>query len=393
MSTLLLVVIYIAFIGLGLPDSLFGTAWPAVYAEFSLPVSMGGVYAVLACAGTIASSLCSARLVNRLGTGRIVAYSTALTVVGLLCNAVAPGYWWMCLTSIPLGFGAGAVDAALNDYVALHYTASQMSFLHCFYGVGVSLSPYLMSLALADDAAWRDGYRLAFFCQIVIMAVTFIALPLWKRMQKEHQAAHPNEEPPRTLTLLEMARMPAVRTVWIIFTTSCAIEFTCGQWGSTFLVEAKGLALDAAARMVMLFYVGMALGRFLSGVLGKRFTSWQLIQMSQGLMLLALLFLLLPFGTFFAAVGLFLIGLGTGPLFPNMTHLTPQNFGRDVSQAVIGSQMAFSNFGIMVFPPLFGLLAQLIGEWLFPWYVLVLFAVMVASTLSLIRQMKQQGRY
>ena len=393
MSTLLLVVIYIAFIGLGLPDSLFGTAWPAVYAEFSLPVSMGGVYAVLACAGTIASSLCSARLVNRLGTGRIVAYSTALTVVGLLCYAMAPGYWWMCLTSIPLGFGAGAVDAALNDYVALHYTASQMSFLHCFYGVGVSLSPYLMSLALADDAAWRDGYRLAFFCQIVIMAVTFIALPLWKRMQKEHQAAHPNEDPPRTLTLLEMARMPAVRTVWIIFTTSCAIEFTCGQWGSTFLVEAKGLALDAAARTVMLFYVGMALGRFLSGVLGKRFTSWQLIQMSQGLMLLALLFLLLPFGTFFAAVGLFLIGLGTGPLFPNMTHLTPQNFGRDLSQAVIGSQMAFSNFGIMVFPPLFGLLAQLIGEWLFPWYVLVLFAVMVASTLSLIRQMKQQGRY
>ena len=157
MSTLLLVVIYIAFIGLGLPDSLFGTAWPAVYAEFSLPVFMGGVYAVLACAGTIASSLCSARLVNRLGTGRIVAYSTALTVVGLLCNAVAPGYWWMCLTSIPLGFGAGAVDAALNDYVALHYTASQMSFLHCFYGVGVSLSPYLMSLALADDAAVLIG--------------------------------------------------------------------------------------------------------------------------------------------------------------------------------------------------------------------------------------------
>lgn len=392
MSTLLLVVIYIAFIGLGLPDSLFGTAWPAIYAEFALPVSMGGVYAVLACAGTVASSLCSARMVNRFGTGKVVAFSTALTAFGLLCNIFIPGYAWMCLLAIPLGFGAGGVDAALNDYVALHYNASQMSFLHCFYGVGVSLSPYLMSLALADHAAWRDGYRMAFFLQLGIAAVTLLTLPLWKRLQ-QHPAACAADDPPRVLSLREMARMPAVRTVWIIFTTSCAIEFTCGQWGSTFLVEAKGLALDAAARTVMLFYVGMALGRFLSGVLGNRFNSWQLIRMSLCAMCAALLLLLLPFGTFCAAAGLFLIGLGTGPLFPNMTHLTPKNFGRDVSQAVIGSQMAFSNLGIMVFPPLFGLLAQLIGEWLFPWYVLVLFAVMVWATLSLIRQMKQQGRY
>lgn len=393
MSTLLLVVIYIAFIGLGLPDSLFGTAWPAIYTEFALPVSMGGVYSVLACAGTVASSLCSARMVNRFGTGRVVAFSTALTAVGLICNMFVPSYVWMCLISIPLGFGAGGVDAALNDYVALHYNASQMSFLHCFYGVGVSLSPYLMSLALADDAAWRDGYRMAFFFQAGITAVTFIALPLWKRMQKEHQAVHPEDAPPRVLTMREMAKLPAVRTVWVFFTTACAIEFTCGQWGSTFLVEARGLPLDAAARTVMLFYVGMATGRFLSGVLGSRFSSWQLIKMSMCAMFTALILLILPFGTVCAAIGLFLIGLGTGPIFPNMTHLTPKNFGRDVSQAVIGSQMAFSNFGIMVFPPLFGLLAQAIGEWLFPWFVLMLFAAMAWATFRLIAQMKQQGRY
>jgi len=393
MATLLLIVIYIAFIGLGLPDSLFGTAWPAVYAEFGVPVSFASVVSLISCLGTFVSSLFSARLINRFGTGRVTAVCTLMTAAGLFGYSLSPGFAWMCLLAIPMGLGAGAIDAGLNNFVALHYSASHMNFLHCFYGVGVTVSPYFMSLALAGSGSWRGGYRLAFWVQICIACVMFMALPLWKRVHSGNTALVEEEEPARTLRVRELAKLPAVRAVWLVFITACGVEVTAGAWSSTYLVQAKGMPLDAAARIVMLYYFGFALGRFLSGVLSSKLTSWQLISWSEALMVAAILFLFLPLGSAAASIGLFLVGLGCGPVFPNMTYLAPLNFGRDVSQSVIGSQMAAAYVGIMVLPPLFGLLAQFIGAWLLPLYLLTLMALMIYATLRLIAQMKKEGRY
>ena len=393
MATLLLIVIYIAFIGLGLPDSLFGTAWPAVYAEFNVPVSLASVVSLISCFGTFLSSLSSARVINRFGTGRVTAFCTLLTAAGLFGYSLSPSFFWMCLLAVPMGLGAGAIDTALNNYVALHYSASHMNFLHCFYGIGVTVSPYFMSLALAGAGNWRGGYRLAFWVQICISCVMFIALPLWNRVRHGALAAEAEEEPVRTLSMREMAKLPSVRAVWLVFITSCGVEVTTGAWSSTYLVQAKGMALDAAARAVMLYYFGFALGRLLSGLLSSKLTSWQLIKYSEIIMFVAIPFLLLPLGSFVASICLFLIGLGCGPVFPNMTYLTPLNFGRDVSQSVIGSQMAAAYIGIMALPPLFGLLAQFIGAWLLPLYLLVMMVLMVYATIRLIAQMKKEGRY
>ena len=393
MATLLLIVIYIAFIGLGLPDSLFGTAWPAVYVEFGVPVSLASVVSLISCFGTFLSSLFSTRVINRFGAGRVTAVCTLVTAAGLFGYSLSPSFLWMCLLAVPMGLGAGAIDAGLNNYVALHYSASHMNFLHCFYGIGVTVSPYFMSLALAGSGNWRGGYRLAFWVQMCIACVLFLALPLWKRVHSENLSSNEEEETFRTLSMRELARMPSVRAVWLVFITSCGVEVATGAWSSTYLVQAKGMALDAAARIVMLYYFGFALGRFLSGILSSKLTSWQLICCSEVLMVAAILFLFLPLGSFAASLGLFLIGLGCGPVFPNMTYLTPLNFGRDVSQSVIGSQMAAAYIGIMVLPPLFGLLAQFIGAWLLPLYLLVLMVLMIYATIRLIAQMKKEGRY
>ena len=393
MATLLLMVIYIAFIGLGLPDSLFGTAWPAIYVEFDIPVSLGSAITLISCFGTFLSSLVSARLINRFGTGKVTAFCTLITVCCLLGNSFASSFVWLCLLAVPMGLGAGAIDAGLNNYVALHYSASHMNYLHCFYGIGVTLSPYLMSLALADQSNWRGGYRFAFLFQLVIAFILFLALPLWKRVHTQNAAEQQEEAAPRTLTMREMARIPAVRAVWLVFITSCGVEVTTCSWSATYLVQSKGLAVDDAARLVMLFYFGFSLGRLISGLLSSKLTSWQLICYSQAIMAAAIIAMLLPLGAIGFGICLFLVGLGCGPVFPNMTYLTPLNFGRDVSQSVIGSQMAAAYVGIMALPPLFGLLAQWIGAWLMPWYLLLLTAGMIYATIRLIALMKKEGRY
>ena len=391
MATLLLFVIYIAFIGLGVPDSLFGTVWPAIYPEFDLPVSAASVVTLLISGCTVVSSLLSARIINRLGTAAVTAASTALTAAALLGFSLSGNLPWLCLFALPLGIGAGAIDSGLNNYVALHYRAAHMNFLHCFYGIGVSLSPYLMSLALADGNQWRLGYRRAFFVQTVIVLLVLLSLPLWKKTRPAVSDSV-ETEPVKTLRMTEMMKIPAVRTVWWIFIGSCAIENTCGTWGSTFLVDAKGMTAEQAAGIITVYYVGMTLSRFLSGILSARLSSWKLIYIGQGIMLAALLLLALP-SSFSSAAGLFLIGLGVGPVFPNLIHLTPANFGRDISQSVMGTQMAATYMGIMLMPPVFGFLAQAAGAFVFPYYLLALFAVMIAATWLLGARLKKQGRY
>lgn len=390
MATALLIIIYIAFIGLGIPDSLFGTAWPAIYSEFELPISFGSFVTIIISCGTVLSSVISSKIISRLGTNKVSAYSTLLTALALLGFSFAPNLWVMCFWAIILGIGAGAIDVALNNYVAIHYSATHMSFLHCFYGVGVSVSPYILSLVIAGNFGWRGGYRIAFAIQLIITLLLFLSLPLWR---KAHGGENESEENThKDLSFGSVLKIPGVKMMCSLFIASCAIECTCGGWGSTFLVEYKHLPAEKAAQIIMIYYIGMTLGRFLSGVLAAKLHSWKIIKLGQIVLGLALLLLILPGGVYLCALGMFLIGLGNGPLFPNFNYLTPENFGSDISQSVIGIQMASAYIGIMVAPAVCGLLGQVFGMVIFPFYLIVFYAIMIPVTVRVKTVLKRNAK-
>lgn len=390
MATVLLIIIYIAFIGLGIPDSLFGTAWPAIYSDFGLPFSFGSFVTVIVSCGTVISSIISSKVIAKLGTNKVSAYSTLLTAIALLGYSFAPNLWVMCFLAVILGIGAGSIDVALNNYVALHYSATHMSFLHCFYGVGVSVSPYILSLVIAGKSGWRGGYRITFIIQLAIAALLFISLPLW---HKVHGAEKSTDEAEfKSLSLRSILKIPGVKMTCGLFITSCAIECTCGGWGSTFLVEYKHLSPEKAARIIMIYYVGLTLGRFLSGVLATRLHSWKIIKLGQIVLGAALLLLVLPSNVYLCAAGMFLIGLGNGPLFPNFNYLTPENFGSDISQSVIGIQMASAYIGIMLAPALCGLLGQTFGMVIFPFYLILFYVIMIPLTIRVRAVLKKNTK-
>lgn len=414
MTTILLIVIYICFIGLGLPDSLFGTSWPAIYPEFGLPVSYANFATTVNCLGTITSSLLSARIIKKLGTGGVTVVSTGMTAAALLGIAFSKNYLWICLLSIPMGLGAGAIDTALNNYVAMYYSATHMNFLHCFYGVGISLSPYLMSLALSDDAAWREGYRMVFYVQTGITLIALIALPLWKKVKHadrnnetdsiargtatptqdavEHTAplAQSTDNEIIVLSYKKMLRDPGIMTACFAFMGSCALEALANIWGATYLVNAKGYLADTAAKLVMLYYVGFTLGRFLSGVFAKKLNLWLITYTGLGICGLGVILMFLPLPGIVSAIGLCMIGLGVGPFFPNLTHLTPTLFGKQISQSVIGAQMAFSYIAYLVLPLLFGQVARYISIGLYPLFLAVMFGIALLCLLRLHRSYLRQ---
>ena len=321
----------------------------------------------------------SARVINRFGTSRVSAVSTAMTALALLGFSLSGSFAWMCLCAVPLGLGAGSIDTALNNYVALHYSATHMSFLHCFFGVGVSVSPYVLSLVINGPLGWRGGYRIAFIIQSCIAALLFVTLPLWKKAHGREPGAS-GEETLRVLSLREIARIPGTKLMWLLFIATCAIECTCSYWGATYLVVRKGMPPEGAARMVTFYYVGFALGRFFSGLLAAKLHSWQIIRKGQIVLGAAVVVLLLPLSPAVAAAGLFLVGLGNGPMFPNFNYLTPESFGGENSQSIIGTQMAFSYLGIMLAPALCGLLGQFIGMGVFPPYLLVFYGALLWGT-------------
>ena len=389
MATLLLIIIYFAFIGLGLPDSLFGTAWPAIYAEYGLPFSMGSIVTIIITCGTITSSILSARVIARFGTGKVTAVSTAMTALALLGFSLSGNLLPLCLLAIPLGLGAGAIDSGLNNYVALHYNSSQMNLLHCFYGIGITISPYLMSRLLATSAGWRGGYRAASLIQIGIALLLVVTLPLWKKVSgKEAQ----EETPAKVLSLKELAKIPGVKNMWVLFLCSCSIESVTNCWGSTFLVEHKALVADQAAKIMIFYFVGCTLGRLLSSIFAAKLSCWKLIRMGMAVMGIGMALLLLPLPGFLVGIALFLIGMGNSPLFPNFTYLAPRNFGADISQSVIGSQMAASNTGFLVPPLLCGLLGQVMGMGVFPVYLAVLFACLIFGVANIQKTMKAAGK-
>lgn len=389
MATILLIVIYFGFISLGLPDSLFGTAWPAIYTELGLPFSIGSIVTTLITCGTITSSILSTRVIARFGTAKTAAVSTAMTAAALLGFSLSGSFLPLCFLAIPLGLGAGTIDSGLNNYVALHYTSTQMNLLHCFYGIGITISPYLMSRLLATSAGWRGGYRGAFFIQLGIALLLFLTLPLWKKVTEKEAV---EEQPAKVLSLKELAKIPGVKNMWLLFLCSCGIENVTNCWGSTFLVEFKNITADQAAKTMILYFVGFTIGRLLSGVLASKLSCWKIIRMGMAAMSVGMVLLLLPFPGFTVVLGLFLIGMGNGPLFPNFTYLAPRNFGADISQAVIGSQIASANAGFLLAPLLCSLLGQAFGMGVFPIYLTALFVCLALGVRKIQKTMTATGK-
>lgn len=389
MATLLLVVIYIAFIGLGVPDSLIGSAWPAIHTQLNIPVEAVSVITFLISGCTVLSSMFSARILNRMGTAKVTAFSTAMTAVALLGFSFSPSFIFMLPLAVVLGLGAGAIDSGLNNYVALHCKASHMNFLHCFYGVGVSLSPYLMSQAL-NNIGWRGGYRYAFYVQLGITILLIISVPLWKKTSATEGA---EEEKNVNLSLLQMAKKSDVRLVWVIMLITNAIEYACGVWGSTYLVKVKGFETKDGALALTIYYVGMSVGRFVSGLLAEKISTWKRIGIGCIILAPAVAMMLLPLHGIVSVIGLFLIGLGNGSIYPNMIHLTPHNFGKEVSQSIMGSQIAFAYIGVMLAPPAVSLISGIFGIKVYPFLLAVLYIIMIVALKIFVKGLKKQGRY
>lgn len=381
--TLLLAVIFISFIGLGLPDSALGTAWPAIYTEFALPVSTAGYISLLVGGCTVISGFFGARLIAKWGTGKVTAVSTLMTALALFVFVYTKNPVLFFLLAIPLGLGAGCVDAGLNSFVALHYSASQLNYLQCFYGIGVSLTPYLMALALGQDNNWRNGYLMVAIIQSVITVITFAALPLWEKMEKRLSAKE--ETPAKILKLSQMLKISGVGWSCMGLLVCCGIELTAGGWISTYFVNRMEIPASHAAAVTMLYYIGLSIGRFVSGLLASKLTHWQLLGIFSTVMAVAVVGLCLPFGTAFAAVCVFLLGLGIGPVFPNFIHLAPQVFGRDIASSVISMQTAATYIGIMLLPTLCGALAQRISMSVIPLYLLAM-CILFLLSLSCLRR-------
>ncbi|MBQ7837094.1 MAG: MFS transporter [Clostridia bacterium] len=389
LATVLLIIIYIAFIGLGVPDSLIGSAWPAIHSEMNIPVEAVSIITFLISGCTVLSSMFSARILNKLGTAKVTAFSTAMTAAALYGFSFAPSFLFMIPLAVILGLGAGAIDSGLNNYVALHFKASHMNFLHCFYGVGVSLSPYLMSQAL-NNIGWRGGYRNAFYVQLAITVLLIVSVPLWK---KSSPAEESEEEKGINLTLLQMAKKSEVRLVWIIMLVTNAIEYACGVWGSTYLVSEKGFDVKHGALALTIYYVGMSMGRFISGLLSDKVNTWKRIGIGTAILAPAIIIMLLPLHGAFSVFGLFLIGLGNGSIYPNMIHLTPHNFGKEVSQSIMGSQIAFAYIGVMLAPPMVSLISGFFGIKIYPLLLAVLYLTMVISLKCFIKHLKKNDKY
>lgn len=393
MIHLLLITIYLAFISLGLPDSLLGSAWPAMYREFSVPVSYAGGISMIIAVGTIISSLQSDRLTRKFGTGKVTTVSVLMTAAALFGFSVSHSYAALCFWAIPYGLGAGSVDASLNNYVALHYASRHMSWLHCMWGVGASLGPYIMGYALTGGQGWNMGYRYVAVLQTALTILLIFSLPLWKKPGNMDTGQADAEAETKPLSLLQIVKIPGAREVMVTFFCYCAVEQTTGLWASSYLVLRQGLSADTAAGFASLFFIGITAGRAFSGFLTMKLKDTQMVRLGLGLILCGIVPVLLPLGSTGVLSGLILIGLGCAPIYPSIIHSTPEHFGAARSQAMIGVQMASAYAGTCLMPPFFGILANHISVSLFPVYllaILVLMTVMYEKMLSKVRNISLQ---
>lgn len=386
MYALLLAIIYLAFISLGLPDSLVGAGWPVMHDELGVPVAFAGILTMIIAGGTIVSSLLSERLTLRLGAGLVTAISVGMTAAALIGFSVSGSFWMLCLWAIPYGLGAGAVDAALNNYVALHYAARHMNWLHSFWGVGASISPFIMSYAISSGFGWSGAYRSIGIIQIVLTVLLFLSLTLWTRVNREpsHEHADPDDEPAgngKHVPLGTALRIPGVVLILIAFFAYCALESTAILWASTYLVSERGVSPATAAAFASLYLLGITGGRFLAGFFADHIGDRTLIRGGFLTVAAGVIMILLPLPTDVVALaGLVIAGLGSAPIYPAIIHSTPVNFGRRNSQAIIGIQMAAAYSGATFMPPLFGALSAWVGLWIFPVFLAVLVALGLAMS-------------
>ena len=377
MFQLLLVIIYLSFISLGLPDSLLGAAWPSMYPGFGVPVSYAGIISMIIAFGTVISSLQSDRLTYKLGTGKVTAISVAMTACALLGFSVSHSFISLCIWAVPYGLGAGSVDASLNNYVALHYESRHMSWLHCMWGVGATAGPYIMGYALTGGKGWNAGYRYIALIQIALTAVLIFSLPLWENRKGTSSAQNNNPGTGRkVLSVREILAIPGSKEVMTCFFCYCALEQTTGLWASSYLTIYKGVSAETAAGYAGMFYIGITIGRALSGFITMKLNDIQMIRMGTGIIAAGVVTLLLPFGASASLIGLILIGLGCAPVYPCIIHSTPAHFGADRSQAIIGVQMATAYIGTCLMPPLFGLIANYVSVALLPVYLIVILIIM-----------------
>lgn len=384
MFQLLLVIIYIAFISLGLPDSLLGSAWPSMYVEFGVPISYMGIISMIIAIGTIVSSLQSDKLYHKFGTGKITTISVAITAVSLLGFSTSHSFGSLCFWAVPYGLGAGSVDAALNNYVALHYASRHMSWLHCMWGIGATVGPYIMAYALKSGENWNAGYQYISILQIAFTAILFFSLPLWKKCKEAAEANGISAR--KALPLKEVIQIPGAKEVMLYFFCYCALEQTAGLWASSYLTLFKGFSPETAAGFASMFFIGITIGRAFSGFISMKLSDLQMIRLGQGIIAAGIIIMLLPLNEIISLVGLLLIGLGCAPIYPCTIHATPSRFGVDKSQAIIGIQMASAYVGICVMPPLFGLIAKHINILWLPVYLLTILLVMVMMNELLLRK-------
>ena len=386
MVHLLLAVIYISFISLGLPDALLGSAWPIMYQQFEVSVSYAGIIFMTIAAGTIVSSLLSDRLTRRMGTGLVTAISVAVTAVALWGFSVSNSFWMLLLWAVPYGLGAGGVDASINNYVAIHYSSSHMSWLHCMWGLGATIGPSIMGYALSGGLRWNMGYRYISFFQLALTAVLFISLPLWKGRSAGTEDARGG----KPLSLKQIWKIPGAKEVMVAFFCYCGLEQVAGLWASSYLVLHKGIPEETAASFASLFFIGITLGRGLNGFLTYKFSDTQLVRLGEGVILVGAAAMMLPLGEYAALAGLVLVGLGCAPIYPCIIHSTPNYFGQENSQAVIGVQMASAYLGTLSVPAAFGLVANHISISLLPVVLLAVLGLMAWMHEGLVKKAGKQ---
>lgn len=374
MFSLLLALIYVSFISLGLPDSLLGSAWPQMQESLGVSLSLGGVISFLITASTILSSLVSHQVIQRFGTGAVTMCSVAMTALALFGFSLSNSFFALCLWAIPYGLGAGSVDAALNNFVALHCKAKHMSWLHCFWGIGATGGPYIMGLCLSRGMGWQAGYRTISFLQMALTLILLLSLPLWKKQELPLSGGETVR--PQTPQWGKLLKRPGVKAALTAFFFYSALELTTGLWGSSYMVAVRGISPETAAKWISLFYLGITAGRFFSGFLTLRFSDDAMVRLGEGTAIVGILLILLPLHNLFLCVGLILTGLGCAPIYPSLLHATPQRFGKSLSQSLMGTQMAISYLGSTTMPPVSGFLSEKISMGLYP-VLLLVFALML----------------
>ena len=370
----LLGIIYLSFISLGLPDAVLGAAWPSMYPEFGVPVSYAGAVSMIIAFGTVASSLQSDRLTRTFGTGVVTAASVGITALALWGFSVSHRFLFLCLWALPYGLGAGSVDASLNNYVALHYASKHMSWLHCMWGIGATLGPYMMGAALTGGFTWNAGYRMISLLQILLMAVLVLSLPKWTKQNKGSE----ENDSPKALKFQKILGIPGAKEIMLCFFCYCGIEQTAMLWASSYLNLAKGVDPKTAASFAGMFCIGITVGRGINGFIAMKLKDSQMIRMGQTIILLGVAAMFLPFGAVVSLIGFSLVGLGCAPIYPCIIHSTPAHFGAERSQAIIGVQMASAYVGNCLMPPLFGFLADHVSIGILPLFLLILLGLMAA---------------